>query len=145
VIFWIATLFAIAAQQPSMGAATDSEIAQNRICGRDGGDNDGLLAAIRQRPSIITLQDDDDFIQLVDPGEQRIWTFTIRGHSAWPAISCSDWRFQDGRLGFRQSLVCNGAGESECVSFFAINRDRNNRVRASIEALAAQKQQTRSR
>ena len=142
-ILLFAALLAVAAQQPPAGAETEADVAEGRICDRNGADNDALLAAIRQRPSIITLQDDGEFIQLVDPGEQRIWTFTIRGHPAWPAISCSDWQWRDGRIGFRQSLVCNDAGRNACLAFFAINRDRNNRIRAAIEALAAQRRESR--
>jgi hypothetical protein len=137
VILLVALLAAIAAQVPPDDGASAADVVQGRLCGRDANNNEALLAEIRQRPSVRALQDDGEFIQLVDPQERMIWTFTIRGHPAYPAISCSEWRSRGGQIGFRQSLVCNGAGRTECTDFFLINRARNNRIRATISAMPA--------
>ncbi len=110
-----------------------SDTARGRLCGRDATDNEALLARIRLRTSVSALQDDAEFIQLMDAEENVVWTFTVRGRSAFPAVSCSELGPYQGRLAFRQSVVCNGISQTECEAFFVLNRIRNDRLLAAMQ------------
>jgi hypothetical protein len=128
--------FAAASAEPPIGPAQarSSDTANGILCGHDARDNEKLLADLRAKPGVTPLQDDSEFVQLMDSQRDIVWAFTVRGGSAYPAISCNELGPYQGRLVFRQSVICNGASETDCKSFYVINRLRNAEMAAEIEA-----------
>ena len=121
-------LLAMAAAQDASPPGLDNDIPHGRLCGHDATHNEALLAELRSRPSVRPLQDDGEFVQLVDPSTSQVWTFSVRGHSGYPAVSCSVMGHNAERFLFHQSVVCNGISQTECEAFFLMNRIRNNHI-----------------
>jgi hypothetical protein len=128
-------LVLLAAQAPPPTAASSAtDMAAGRICGLDARDNEKLLAQLRAKPEFKPLQDDGKFVQLIDTEHDIVWAFTVKGGKGYPAVSCNELGPVQGHLVFRQSMVCNGAADSECKAFYLINRQRNARMAAELEA-----------
>ena len=125
-------LLAVGAGQDASPPGLDSDVANGRLCGHDARNNEALLAELRGRASVRTLQDDHEFVQLVDPEASQVWTFSVRGGRAYPAVSCSVMGHSSERFVFHQSVVCNGISQTDCQAFFLMNRIRNNRILADM-------------
>jgi hypothetical protein len=128
---------AVSAQQ----AQRDSDMKAGRICGTDARRNETLAAELKAKPGVKILQDNRDFLQLVDLERAIVWSFTVKGGPAFPAVSCSELGPLGGHLVFRQAVLCNGASQTDCAAFFEINRRRNAAIAAEIEAQQAHEPQ----
>ena len=137
----VAALALAPAETPS-GPTTrsTSDAASGILCGLDARDSEKLLAELRSSPEMMSLPDADGLIQLVDTNRQIIWVFTVRGGKAYAAVSCNELGPYQGRLVFRQSVVCNGASEVDCKAFFILNRIRNAKAAAEIGAGIGERQ-----
>lgn len=127
----------LAAAPPALSpqqAQRDADMQTGRICGIDARRNEELAAELKAKPGTKVLQDDKDFIQLVDLERAIVWSFSVKGGPAYPAVSCSELGPLNGHLVFRQAILCNGASEKDCGAFFLLNRRRNATIAAEIEA-----------
>jgi hypothetical protein len=118
-------------------AQRDSDMSSGRICGVDARSNEKLAGELKAKPGTKVIQDNRDFIQLVDLDRAVLWSFTVRKGPAYPAVSCSELGPLNGHLVFRQSMLCNGASQTDCAAFFEMNRRRNAAMAAEIEAKQA--------
>jgi len=122
-------------------AERDSDMSAGRICGVDARSNEKLAGELKSKPGTKILQDNGDFLQLVDLDRAVVWSFTVRKGPAYPAVSCSELGPLNGHLVFRQSVLCNGASQTDCAAFFEMNRRRNATIAAGIEAQQANERQ----
>ena len=128
-------------ETPSSGQEKPAiDIPAGRICGADARNNEMLLAELRAKPGIQVMQEDDGFVQLMDAAEGVVWAFTVKDHPGYPAVSCNELGPYQGRLVFRQSMLCNGASEVDCQAFYLINARRNVLMAAEIEARRNERQ-----
>jgi len=121
-------LLAVGVGQEASPPGLDNDIANGRLCGHDARNNEALLAELRRRPSVHALQDDTEYVQLIDLETSQVWTFSVRGGRAYPAVSCSVMGHNSERFVFHQAVVCNGISQTDCQAFFLMNRMRNNRI-----------------
>jgi len=126
-----AALLAMAlAMQGSARTADDlrTGLEDGRLCGLDARDNPRLLAEVRAMPRVEPFGEQGDYVQLMDRNNGLIWTFTLPGKLAYPAISCSEFGPRNGKLALRQSMTCAAPDPEECTLFFELNRQRNDDV-----------------
>ena len=137
----VAALAMAPAETPSGPTTrTTSDAANGVLCGLDARNSEKLLAELRSTPEMMPLPEADGFIRLVDPNRQIIWVFTVRGGKAYAAVSCNELGPYQGRLVFRQTVVCNGASEADCKAFYVLNRIRNAKAAEEIEADIGERQ-----